>query len=51
MATTRIATGEWRGTLLEGSGEVTLESSGLGTFGVSWAARTEEPGGRTSPES
>ena len=34
MATTRIATGEWHGTLLEGSGRVTLESSGLGTFDV-----------------
>ena len=50
MATTRIATGEWHGTLLEGSGKVTLESSGMGTFDVTWAARTEEPGGRTSPE-
>jgi len=50
MATTRIATGEWHGTLLEGSGRVTLESSGMGTFDVTWAARTEEPGGRTSPE-
>ena len=50
MATTRIATGEWHGTLREGSGKVTLESSGMGTFDVTWAARTEEPGGRTSPE-
>jgi osmotically inducible protein OsmC len=50
MATTRIATGEWHGSLLEGSGKVTLDSSGLGTFDVTWAARTEEPGGRTSPE-
>ena len=50
MATTRIATGEWHGSLLEGSGKVTLDSSGLGTFDVSWSARTEEPGGRTSPE-
>jgi osmotically inducible protein OsmC len=50
MATTRIASGEWHGTLLEGSGKVTLDSSGLGTFDVTWAARTEEPGGRTSPE-
>ena len=50
MATTRIAAGEWHGTLLEGNGKVTLESSGLGTFDVSWAARIDEPGGRTSPE-
>ena len=50
MATTRIAVGEWHGSLKEGSGHVTLESSGLGTFDVTWAARTEQPQGRTSPE-
>lgn len=51
MATTRTATTHWEGPLLEGgSGRVTLESSGLGTYDVSWPARTEEPNGRTSPE-
>ena len=50
MAATRKAAGEWHGTLTEGNGRVSLESSGLGTFDVTWAARTEEPGGRTSPE-
>ena len=50
MATTRVATGEWHGSLLEGSGRVTLESSGLGTFDVTWASRAEQPEGRTSPE-
>jgi osmotically inducible protein OsmC len=50
MATTRIAAGEWHGSLTEGSGRVTLESSGLGTFDVTWASRAEEPDGRTSPE-
>ena len=50
MATTRIATGEWHGSLLVGSGKVTLDSSGLATFDVTWASRTEEPDGRTSPE-
>ena len=50
MATTRIATGEWHGSLLEGSGRVNLESSGLGTFDVTWASRAEDPEGRTSPE-
>jgi osmotically inducible protein OsmC len=36
---------------MEGSGEVTLQSSGSGTFPVSWPARAEErSGGRTSPE-
>ena len=50
MATTRIATGEWHGSLTEGSGTVNLDSSALGTFDVTWASRTEEPEGRTSPE-
>jgi osmotically inducible protein OsmC len=50
MATTRSATTNWEGTLFEGSGKVTLESSGLGTYDVSWPARTEEPNGKTSPE-
>jgi osmotically inducible protein OsmC len=36
--------------LIEGSGKVTLESSGLGTFDVTWASRAEQPEGRTSPE-
>jgi lipoyl-dependent peroxiredoxin len=50
MATTRIATTQWQGALLDGSGRVTLESSGLGTYDVSWPSRTEEPNGHTSPE-
>jgi lipoyl-dependent peroxiredoxin len=50
MSATRIAAGEWHGSLLEGSGKVSLESSGLGTFDVTWASRTEDPSGRTSPE-
>jgi osmotically inducible protein OsmC len=50
MATTRKATTQWQGSLLEGAGKVTLESSGLGTFDVTWASRAEDPNGRTSPE-
>ena len=50
MATTRKATTQWRGSLLEGGGQVTLESSGLGTYDVTWASRAEDPAGRTSPE-
>jgi len=50
MATTRTATTHWEGSLFEGAGKVTLESSGLGTYDVSWPARTEEPNGKTSPE-
>ncbi len=50
MATTRRATTQWQGSLLEGGGQVTLESSNLGTYDVTWASRAEDPNGRTSPE-
>jgi osmotically inducible protein OsmC len=50
MAATRTANAHWEGSLLEGAGQVSLDSSGLGKFDVSWPARTEEPNGRTSPE-
>ena len=50
MAAIRSATAHWEGSLFEGEGRVNLDSSGLGTFDVSWPARTEEPGGKTSPE-
>jgi lipoyl-dependent peroxiredoxin len=50
MAAERTASTVWEGSLFDGSGRTTLESSGLGTFDVSWPARTEEPGGKTSPE-
>jgi osmotically inducible protein OsmC len=47
----RTAHVTWSGSLLEGGG--TIDSVGSGAFGpldVTWAARTEEPDGRTSPE-
>ena len=50
MSTTRTAKTHWEGTLFEGAGQVTLESSGLGTYDVSWPARAEAPNGKTSPE-
>lgn len=50
MATTRTATTVWEGTLFEGAGKVTLESSGLGTYDVSWPSRAEQANGKTSPE-
>jgi osmotically inducible protein OsmC len=50
MATTRNATTHWEGSLIEGAGRVTLNSSGLGSYDVTWASRAEDPGGRTSPE-
>jgi lipoyl-dependent peroxiredoxin len=50
MATTRISTANWEGALLDGQGRVSLDSSGLGTFDVTWASRANDPEGRTSPE-
>lgn len=51
MAATRTATVTWTGTLAEGSGTVSAGSSERFTdLPVSWASRTEEPDGRTSPE-
>ena len=50
MAATRTAKAHWEGSLLEGAGQVNLESSGLGTYDVTWPSRAEEPNGRTSPE-
>jgi lipoyl-dependent peroxiredoxin len=50
MAATRTAKAHWEGNLLEGKGTVSLSSSGIGTYDVSWPARTEAPGGVTSPE-
>jgi lipoyl-dependent peroxiredoxin len=51
MATERTATVTWRGDLMSGSGEIDEVSSGaVGGLDVSWPARSEEPGGNTSPE-
>lgn len=50
MATTRTAAAHWEGSLMEGAGQVTLESSKLGTYDVTWPSRAEQPDGRTSPE-
>ncbi|AVH94918.1 MULTISPECIES: OsmC family protein [Streptomyces] len=50
MATVRHAHTVWEGNLLQGSGVVSLDSSGLGSYDVSWPARSEEPNGKTSPE-
>lgn len=50
MATTRTANAHWEGSLMEGSGRVSLDSSNLGSYDVTWPSRTEQPEGRTSPE-
>ncbi|MCB5179602.1 OsmC family protein [Streptomyces antimicrobicus] len=50
MATVRHAHTVWEGNLLQGKGVVSLDSSGLGSYDVSWPARAEQPNGKTSPE-
>ena len=50
MATTRTARAHWEGSLMEGAGQVTLQSSGVGTFDVDWPSRANEANGKTSPE-
>jgi lipoyl-dependent peroxiredoxin len=50
VATTRTAHTVWSGNLTDGSGQVSLDSSGAGDYPVTWASRAEEPNGRTSPE-
>ncbi|TQL45055.1 osmotically inducible protein OsmC [Homoserinimonas aerilata] len=41
---------KWEGTLAKGGGTLNGTSGALDGQPVSWAARTEEPGGKTSPE-
>ena len=51
MGVTRQAEATWSGDLASGSGQITYVSSGAFTrLPVTWASRTEETGGRTSPE-
>jgi osmotically inducible protein OsmC len=47
----RSAQVTWTGDLMSGSGEIhEVPSGAFGPLQVSWAARTEEPNGKTSPE-
>ncbi|MFD4023769.1 OsmC family protein [Streptomyces sp. NPDC058576] len=50
MATTRQAHTVWEGNLIEGKGVVSLDSSGIGEYQVSWPSRSEAANGKTSPE-
>ena len=50
MAVTSEATTLWFGSLMEGSGTTSLDSSDAGEFPVTWAARSEGVAGRTNPE-
>jgi osmotically inducible protein OsmC len=48
---TRTARTAWTGTLEQGSGQVEMTSSGIGTFEVSFPKRAaDDAGGTTSPE-
>jgi lipoyl-dependent peroxiredoxin len=40
----------WEGNLTEGHGTVTPGSGAFSTLDVTWASRTQDPNGRTSPE-
>lgn len=50
MAAQRTAEATWQGDLLSGSGKVKFGSGALPETAVTWASRTEAPGGKTSPE-
>ncbi len=47
---TRRADVVWNGNLMEGAGTFSVGSGALTEQPVSWPARTEAPGGKTSPE-
>ncbi|MGN6218793.1 MAG: OsmC family peroxiredoxin [Microbacterium sp.] len=50
MTVTSEAKSTWKGSLFEGAGEVSLASSGAGTFAVNWKARSEGSTSVTTPE-
>ncbi|HET7407273.1 MAG TPA: OsmC family peroxiredoxin [Mycobacteriales bacterium] len=46
----RSATTTWTGSLARGNGSIRPDSGAFEPLPVTWAARTEAPGGKTSPE-
>jgi len=50
MAAQRKAEAVWEGDLLSGKGMVGMASGAIPEFQVTWASRTEQPAGKTSPE-
>jgi lipoyl-dependent peroxiredoxin len=51
MAADRTAHVTWSGSLMDGSGTITsVDSGAFGPLDVTWAARTEDSEGLTSPE-
>lgn len=50
MSVTSEASTAWKGSLMQGSGTVALDTSHAGTFDVNWKARSEGSGSVTTPE-
>ncbi len=46
----RTARTDWEGSLAGGIGRITPDSGAYASMEVTWASRTEQPGGKTSPE-
>lgn len=46
----RTAHTTWQGSLARGAGGIQPDSGAFAALPVTWAARTEAPGGKTSPE-
>ncbi len=46
----RRAEVRWEGNLVQGKGRVKVGSGAFSEFPITWAARTERPDGKTSPE-
>lgn len=46
----RSAATTWQGPLATGGGTIRTPTGALGELPVTWASRTEQPGGKTSPE-
>ena len=40
----------WEGNLAQGKGKINLGSGAVEELPMTWAARAEQPGGKTSPE-
>ena len=50
MALDSTASTHWEGDLMSGNGTATFASGAAGPLAVDWKARSEESGGKTSPE-
>jgi osmotically inducible protein OsmC len=50
MAAERRAEVIWQGNLVHGNGRLKVGSGAFGEQAITWAARTEQPDGKTSPE-